>query len=407
MKLVVFSHKPCWVSEASPSGFATDGGFPAQMRALSELFDSTTLLVPCSPSGGRTGETPLEGRNLRVAPLTPLGVGGWARKAAFPIWLLRNAPAIQRELSRADAVHAPVPGDVGTIGLLLALLTCKPLFVRYCNNWLVTKTTAERFWKWVMERFAGGRNIMLATGGAAEPPARRSPAVQWVFATSLEEREIEACARQRDRLPGASPRLILVGRQEKGKGTGILIESLPEISGTFPGVTLEVLGDGAALPEFRRLAERFRVANRVAFRGNVDRATVVRCLREADLFCFPTASEGFPKVVLEALACGLPVLTTKVSVLPVLLARGAGLLLEEATPGSVADGVRRCLSNEAAYRTMSTRALETARAYSLERWRDTIGGLLAVGWGPLRSPSEVPAQGSSADSGAADARRVG
>jgi glycosyltransferase involved in cell wall biosynthesis len=381
----VFSHKPCWVRADGRGVYETDGGFPAQMRALAGCFDETTLVVPCALRGGSPGGTPLEGRGLRVAPLSPLAQSGWRRKAVFPFWLLRNAPTIARELARADAVHAPVPGDVGTIGFLLGLLTGAPLFVRYCNNWFATRTPAERAWKWAMRRFAGGRNVMLATGGDAAPPAADSPAVAWTFATSLEESEIRACARLRERLPGASPRLILVGRQEEGKGTGLLIESLPEIARTFPGVALDVVGDGRALEGFRSLAVRLGVGERVTFHGNVDRASVVALLKAADLFCFPTASEGFPKVVLEALACGLPVLTTRVSVLPVLLERGGGVLLDAATPAQIADGVRRCLGDEAAYRAMSARALETAREYSLERWQETIEARLAAAWGPLRA----------------------
>ncbi len=76
MHLAVFAHKLCWRSEASRSGYATDGGFPAQMRALSELFDSTTLVVPCAVSGGRAGESPIVGSSLSVAPLSaPSGSG--------------------------------------------------------------------------------------------------------------------------------------------------------------------------------------------------------------------------------------------------------------------------------------------------------------------------------------------
>jgi glycosyltransferase involved in cell wall biosynthesis len=390
VRLAVFSHKPCRRRADARGGFETDGGFPAQMRALAGCFDETVLLVPCAPASRAAGGSALEGRGLRVAPLTPLSATGWRRKAAFPFWLLRNAPAVARALARTDAVHAAVPGDVGTAGLALALLLRRPLLVRYCNNWFATRTATERVLKWAMRRFAGGRNVMLATGGAEGPPAPDSPGVEWIFATSLEDREIRACGRLRDRLPGAAPRLVLAGRQEKGKGTDALLESLPEIARTFPGVTLEVLGDGAALDAFRRLAGNLGVASRVTFRGNVRREDVVASLRAADLFCFPTASEGFPKVVLEALACGLPVLTTRVSVLPVLLARGAGLLLDDAAPASIAAGVRRALSDGPAYTEMSARALETAREYSLERWQDEIARRARAAWGPLRA---TPASG--------------
>jgi hypothetical protein len=44
-----------------------------------------------------------------------------------------------------------------------------------------------------------------------------------------------------------------------------------------------------------------------------------------------------------------------------------------------------CLSEPHAYETMSIRAMERAQAYSLERWRDTIGDTLRTAWGPLQS----------------------
>jgi glycosyltransferase involved in cell wall biosynthesis len=112
---------------------------------------------------------------------------------------------------------------------------------------------------------------------------------------------------------------------------------------------------------------------------------VIRLLQQADIFCYPTASEGFPKAVLEALACGLPVVTTRVSVLPKLIGTGCGLLLEHTNPEALAQAVLACLSDAVRYRTMSARAVETASQYSLERWRDTIGDLLRAACGPLRS----------------------
>jgi hypothetical protein len=386
VQLVVISHKLCWRSTQSPTGYATDGGFALQMAALAELFDATRIVVPCAASGSRAGEVPLGGRGVEVVPLTPLLARDLARKVRFPGWLARNAPRLVHEVVRADAAHTPIPGDVGTIGMLLALLARKRLFVRHCGNWLAPATTAERLWVWSMERLAGGRNVMLATGGAKTSPSARNLATQWIFSTTLREDELRALRQLRHAPPSGSGRLIIVCRQDVQKGAGVVIESLPEIWRVRPHVRLDVVGDGPDLQAFRTTATRLGVADRVTFHGALDHDGVLRLLQQADLFCYPTrASEGFPKVVLEALACGLPVIATPVSVLPELLQGGCGIVIGEASPASVARAVIQCLADPAAYERSSLAALRTAQQYSLERWRDTLGEILRAAWGPLQA----------------------
>jgi len=381
-RLAVFSHKPCWRSGTSPTGFATDGGFPFQMGALAEVFGETRLLVPVAASGKTGGETPLAGPGLRVVPLAPpRGRGIW-RKLSMVFWVVRNLPVLIGETIRADAVHAPVPGDVGTIGMLLGFAFGKPLLVRHCGNWVNERTVAERFWKWFMERFAGGRNVMLATGGGPDPPSARNPNVSWIFSTSLRDEYLHG-NRGRCERTEPSPRLIIVCRQERAKGAGVVIEALQILAAEIPGIHLDVVGGGSALKDLIALADRAGVAGRVTFHGPVGHRRVLELLRQAGLFCFPTtSSEGFPKAVLEAMACGLPVVTTPVSVLPQLLAGGGGALVDKASPDAVADAIRYCLADTERYREMSRQALQTAAGYSLERWRDTIAALVTKSWKP-------------------------
>ncbi len=384
-RLVIFSHKPCWRSPNSPTGFAADGGFPFQMRALSELFDSTTLLVPCYTTSDRKGEVPLAGRNLSITPLTPPSGKGLLRKAGMLWWLIRNGPRMLRAAISADVIHTPIPGDIGTFGMLLAIALRKPLFVRHCGNWEFQRTVAERFWRWFMEKFADGRNLMLATGGRVEPPSKRNAAIRWIFSTSLTKEEIARCRTEHKLIDRENPRLINVCRQEKFKGTDVLIASLPVLLSDFPGVRQDVVGDGGALDEFKQLAERLKLNGSVKFHGQIDHESVIELLKQADLFCYPTKSDGFPKVVLEALACGLPVIATNVSAIPQLIGNGCGILIDDADPEALAQAVLKCLSDGERYRAMSAKALETAEKYSLERWRDVIGDMLREAGVPRRT----------------------
>ncbi|MFN0086392.1 MAG: glycosyltransferase family 4 protein [Blastocatellia bacterium] len=386
MILLVISYKTCWPEPMSPSGYATDGGFPFQMRALSELFDETRLLIPCARGGREPGEGHLSGNRLSVIPLSsPVGAGIW-RKAAFPFWLLRNLPRLAIEIVRADAIHAPIPGDVGTMGMLLAFALRKPLFIRYCGNWGVQATTAEHFWRWFMERFAGGNTVCLATGGGERPPSLKNPAMRWIFATTLTRDELRLRRSAERSAPGDSPRLIIACRQDHEKGAGLVIESLVKLRDEFPGITLSVVGSGSAVAGFHRRVAELGLGDRVTFHGQVGHDRVIELMSEADLFCFPTrSSEGFPKAVLEAMACGLPVVTTSVSVLPLLVGRECGEVIDPATPDTVATGVRNCLRDPSHYLSLSNASRSRAALYSLEEWRDTIGELLRASWGKLRT----------------------
>jgi glycosyltransferase involved in cell wall biosynthesis len=228
-----------------------------------------------------------------------------------------------------------------------------------------------------METFAGGRNVMLATGGAAEPPSQKNPNVRWIFSTSLTREELVGHGRARMHPSNGKIRLILVSRQEKAKGGGTVIQSLPLLARRFPEVRFDVVGEGSAIPEFKQLARDLGVADRVQFSGKLNHEQVLQHLGDADLFPFPTTSS-------DALASGLPVVATKVSVLPQLLGNGCGALLDEATPEAVARGVEEVFASPAHYEEMSCKAIETARQYSLEAWRDALGKLLTEAWGMLR-----------------------
>lgn len=380
MNLVVISHKICWQTEKSISGYETDGGFPLQMEAISELFTKTHLVVPCENSTTLNGLTSLIGKNLKIVTLSvPKGTGLRRKISIFP-WLLKNSALIWREIRRADAVHTPIPGDVGTIGMLFAMLLRKPLFVRHCGNWMVQKTTAERFWRWSMEKFAGGRNVMLATGGAKESPSRLNPNVKWIFSTSLKQCDFETLESKKFPTNGKL-KLVIACRQEKNKGTEIVIDSLPLILQTKLDVCLDIIGDGSLIPQLKEQVKKLNLEEKVFFHGKVEQQRVIKIMKQADIFCYPTsASEGFPKVVLEALASGLPVITTKVSVLPELIKNDCGILLGEASPMALADAVFKLISDKSFYENLSENAIRKAREFSLEKWRDFIGENLRESW---------------------------
>lgn len=381
MKLTVVWHKLFWPSSQSATGFAAHGGLGRQIEALSEIFEATRVVGACSGSGDRPGERAVAGRNVSVTALTGLPSSPWRAWLILPFWLVRNGLTFTREISCADAVFPSLPSPVGLFGLLLALALRKPLLIRPMNSWSEPRLL-WRLERALLELIAGGRNVVFATGNAGEPPSKRNPEIRWIFSTTVWEAEMTAPTIPRSLAPGRA-RLIIVGRQLETEGTRTVLRALPRLAQEFPRVTLDVVGHGPALSRLRQLAGELKVADRVTFHGAGTHERVLELLRQADLFCLPTVeTESVRQAVHEALACGLPVVTTR---LPILVGKGCGIILRDNTPEALAEAVAACLRDPERYRNMSVEARRTAQGYSLERWRETIRVALEEAWGPLQS----------------------
>lgn len=404
MKLLFISHKEIWKDPSSPSGFATAGGFPFQLRAISELFSSTVLIAALRSTEKPNGTIALEGYNLSLLPLPePHGIG-WKRKLSLGIWLTRHLRTVVRTIKTVDAVHAPVPGDLGTIGLLVTLLFRKKLFIRHCGTWGNRTTLADRFLDWLLPKIAGKRAVVFATGGGSEPPSKANSAIKWIFSTSISQKEFDNLPISQPWVSGQQLRLVTVGRMTKGKNIETIIRALPQITERIPSVSLDIIGDGPERARLDNLCDELNIQysssssrspasntsphtshiphliSSVHFQGNVPHERVLEILAHSHLFVFPTrVKEGFPKAVLEAMACGLPVIASNVSVIPHLI-NGCGIVLDNPAPNDVAHAVMSIISSEDALRIMAMIARNSAQEYSLENWRDEIGKILRAAW---------------------------
>ena len=140
------------------------------------------------------------------------------------------------------------------------------------------------------------------------------------------------------------------------------------------------------MPQLQALTRKLNLEHAVTFYGNLSHQEVLRTLSQAHVFVFPTrVKEGFPKAVLEAMACGLPIVASNVSVIPHLVGEDKGIVLEEPTSEAVARAVLTLMSEPARMAQMGRNARDASREYTLEAWRDTIGHLLRESWGMLRN----------------------
>ncbi|CAN7620926.1 glycosyltransferase family 4 protein [Massilia sp. LjRoot122] len=162
--------------------------------------------------------------------------------------------------------------------------------------------------------------------------------------------------------------LLTVGHLVPVKAQELIIAALP----LLPGVRLVVAGDGPNRGMLEALARKLDVDGRVEFLGAVPQARLREHYGAADALVLASSREGWANVLLESMACGTPVVASRVYGTPeVVAAPEAGILMSERTPQGVADAVNAL---RAAYPDRAA----TRRYAEGFSWDDTSAGQLRV-----------------------------
>jgi N-acetyl-alpha-D-glucosaminyl L-malate synthase BshA len=161
-------------------------------------------------------------------------------------------------------------------------------------------------------------------------------------------------------LPSGMPVLIHVSNFRPVKRTLDVVRIFARLRDTQPAV-LVMVGDGPDRPAAEEEARRLKVSDGVAFLGKIDE--VAPLLAAAHVFLLPSASESFGLSALEALACGVPVVASRVGGLPELIRDGeTGRLCPVGDIDGMAAAAGELLRDGEQWRAMSLRAAADARA---------------------------------------------
>jgi glycosyltransferase involved in cell wall biosynthesis len=158
--------------------------------------------------------------------------------------------------------------------------------------------------------------------------------------------------------PSAAGNTILhVGKFDRNKGQDVLIEAFSRIAGDFPDAQLHLVGGkGECLDSLRTLAVERGLADRIHFFVDIQSGDMPSYFSRANVFCLPSRQEGFPLVLLEAGACGLPVVASGVGGIPELIEdRETGVLIEPDNPLALAEVLRSFLNDPSAAQELGTR----------------------------------------------------
>jgi glycosyltransferase involved in cell wall biosynthesis len=180
---------------------------------------------------------------------------------------------------------------------------------------------------------------------------------------------------QRTFTPGgeksASPAIGYLGRLKRYKSVDHLLEAIPAVLQRFPALTVQIVGDGDDRSRLERVAAQLGLERCVRFTGFVPETQKVGILRSLWVGVMPSVKEGWGLTVLEANACGTPVVASDVPGLREAVLEGeTGLLYPYGDRGALSAALVRMLEDTALRARLGTASLERAKTFTWDRAAD-------------------------------------
>ncbi len=360
----------------------------------------------------------MEFSGLRVGLVGPLAppAGGMANQTRQLAELLRADQAlvvtVQTNLPYRPAFVAQVPG----VRAIFRLVPYMTELWRVAGNSDVFHIMANSGWSWHLFAapaiwIAWVRGVPVVVnyrgGGAEEFLMRSHSIVRWslrrvavmavpsgflqeIFSrfgirTEIVPNVIDlARFRPRDVARTTSAHVVVARNLEPLYDNETALRAFHIVHSRHPNARLTIAGSGPELQRLQVLACQLGLDTCVRFAGRLDRESMAKLFREADVMLNPSLTDNMPNSVLESLASGVPVVSTNVGGVPYVVKDGStALLVPPAEPTLMAAAVMKMLDDIDLWRKISLAGLAEVQQYS---WKQ-VAPLLAVVYAAARRPA--------------------
>lgn len=160
-------------------------------------------------------------------------------------------------------------------------------------------------------------------------------------------------------------RAVFVGRLSYEKGLDHLLNAWPAVTQAIPDARLVLVGpDGDAAEIVKTLAKELNLSDTVTFTGGMPHGEALKEIKKSEIFICPSLAEGLGNVFIEAQACGVPPIGTRVGGIPDIIDNEkTGLLIESKSPEAISAAIIRLLCDKTLYTEIKNNVVASARRF--------------------------------------------
>jgi glycosyltransferase involved in cell wall biosynthesis len=378
MRLVVISHTPHY--RTASGGVVGWGPTVRELDQLATRFSTVTHIAHLHDGPVPESFLPYANPTIELVPLPPSGGddlrGKWSALAAVPAYARTVWPALRA----ADVVHVRAPANVALVASLLLLLVRRDQrrWIKYAGNWGASQQTAlsYRLQRWYLRR-PWHRGIVTVNGTWPDDP----PHVRAFYNPSLTDDELaSAAAASAGKVLDRPVRLLFVGRMDANKGAIDAVRTLALVRDAGCDAVLDLIGDGPERARAEAEAARLGVAGAVRSQGWLPRTALGEHYAAAHMILAPSRTEGWPKVLAEAMAARVVPIAAAVGAIPEYLRDlQVGTALADASPDQLAAAVLAYVNDADRWNREAERACKAAHRFTYSAYLRAVDELLREG----------------------------
>jgi colanic acid/amylovoran biosynthesis glycosyltransferase len=308
---------------------------------------------------------------------------GW-RKWVYQLYYFQEAVVLSRELQRQQITH--LHNHLGDASGTVTLLACQMAKIGFSITFHGPHIFFEPAQWALREKVRYSRFVVCISHYCRSQVMLFSDQADWA------RLKIIHCGVDLARYSYAVPRergckLLYTGRLAAEKGLPVLFDCLGQLRARGYAFELTLVGDGPDRGALEGLAQVAGIAGCVKFAGFAGQDEVLGYLRESDMLLLPSFAEGVPVSLMEAMACGVPVVATHVGgVVELVEHQQTGQVVHAGDPDSLRDAIARYLDDRALRMHVSRKGRERIVAeFNLDSEIDKLAALFARHAGEART----------------------
>ena len=279
-------------------------------------------------------------------------------------------------MKKADHIHLRCPGNMALLAAVVQIFFPKKVkTAKYAGNWdpKARQPFTYKLQRWILSNTFLTKNIQVLVYGDWENQTKN---IKPFFTATYSESEILNANFRIQNKDQESIKFLFVGTLSKGKQPLYAIQIVEELFKKGKNVTLDLFGDGAMKSEIETYIRNNDLESIIQLKGNQSKDAILTAYQNSHFLILPSKSEGWPKVVAEAMFWGCVPIASPVSCVSYMMGNGSrGVILQEELNQDV-DQIKIVINNQELYQKMASEGQTWSRQFTTDKFEAEISKLL-------------------------------